>query len=87
LKFDGQSGTWLNKSKTNDQTGKGTKIEGLKLTESGAKLRKLEVYWSIEGQIAQIQNQGLKWKRWPTSGQCWNLARMQLNWFLNQNCN
>jgi len=38
------------------------------LSESGVKLKKLEVYGSIEGQIAQIQNQRLKWKRWPTLG-------------------
>jgi hypothetical protein len=38
------------------------------LSESGAKLKKLEVYGSIEGQISQIQNQGLKWKRRPNSG-------------------
>jgi len=31
----------------------------LKLTESGTKLKKIKVYWSIEGQNAQIQNQGL----------------------------
>jgi hypothetical protein len=31
------------------------------LTESGTKLKKFKVYWSIEGQNTQIQNQGLKW--------------------------
>ena len=35
-------------------------MEGLKLTKSRAKLKKLEVVWSIEGQNTQIQNQGLK---------------------------
>jgi hypothetical protein len=30
-------------------------------------LKKLEVYCLIEGQIAQIQNQGPIWKRRPTS--------------------
>jgi hypothetical protein len=39
----------------------------LELTESGAKLKKLKVCWSIKDQNAQIQNQGLKWKRWPIS--------------------
>jgi hypothetical protein len=31
-------------------------MEALKLIESGAKLKKLEVYWSIEGQIALIRD-------------------------------
>jgi hypothetical protein len=31
-------------------------------------LKKLEVCLSIEGQNAQIQNQGSKWKGWATSG-------------------
>ena len=35
----------------------------LKLTKSRAKLKKIEVCWSIKGQNAQIQNQGLKLKR------------------------
>jgi len=52
LKFDGQLRTWLKKSKMKDQTGKGVSIEELKLTKSGAKLKKLKVYWSIEGEIA-----------------------------------
>jgi hypothetical protein len=38
------------------------------LTESGAKLKKWEVWWLIKGQNAQIQNQVSKWKRWPKSG-------------------
>ena len=38
------------------------------LMKSGAKLKKLEVYCSIEGQIALIRDQGPKWKRQPTSG-------------------
>jgi hypothetical protein len=42
LKFDGQLGTWLEKFKTKNQTGK------------GVKLKKLEVCLSIEGQNAQI---------------------------------
>ena len=29
------------------------------LVKTGAKLKTMEVYWSIEGQIAWIQNQGL----------------------------
>ena len=33
------------------------------MTESGAKLKKLKVYWSIESQNPQIQTKGLKWKR------------------------
>jgi hypothetical protein len=41
---------------------------GARLTESEAKVKKLKVCWSIECQNAQIQNQGLKWKRRPTSG-------------------
>ena len=39
----------------------------MKLTEAEAKLKKLEVCWIIEGQNAQIQNQGLKWKGGLTS--------------------
>jgi hypothetical protein len=42
-------------------------MEALKLIESGAKLKKLEVYWSIEGQIVLIRDQGSIWKRRPTS--------------------
>jgi hypothetical protein len=38
------------------------------LAESGAKLKKWEVWWLIKGQNAQIQNQVSKWKRWPKSG-------------------
>jgi hypothetical protein len=30
-------------------------------------LKKLEVYYSIEGQIAQIRDQGSIWKKRPTS--------------------
>jgi hypothetical protein len=37
------------------------------LTEWAVKLKKLKVYWSIEGQNTQIQIQWLKWKRRPTS--------------------
>ena len=40
----------------------------MKLTESGAKMKKSQVYWSIEGQDAQIQNQGSKWKKRSSSG-------------------
>jgi hypothetical protein len=39
----------------------------LGLTESVVKLKKLKVYWLIEGQNAQIQIQELKWKRRSTS--------------------
>ena len=37
------------------------------MTKSGAKLKKLKVCWSIDGQNAQIQNQRPKWKKRPTS--------------------
>ena len=40
----------------------------MELTESGAKLKKLKVCWSIEDQNTQIQNHELKWKRRPTLG-------------------
>jgi len=38
------------------------------LTESGGKLNKFEVYWSIEGQIALIWNQRSKGKKTLKSG-------------------
>ena len=37
------------------------------MTEWEAKLKKLKVCWTIEGQNAQIQNQELKWKGRLTS--------------------
>ena len=52
------------------------------MTELGAKLKKLEVCWSIKGQNAQIQNQGPKWKGGQLQGCHLNLTGMQLNWFL-----
>jgi hypothetical protein len=44
------------------------KYRGWNLSESGATLNKLKVYWSIDSQIAYIRDQGLKWKRRSTSG-------------------
>jgi hypothetical protein len=58
----------LKKSKTKDQIEKGAWKQGLKFIKSGAKLKKLEVCWSIEGQNAQFYNQGLKWNRRWTLG-------------------
>jgi hypothetical protein len=47
----------------------------MKLTESGAKMKNLKVYWSIEGQNAQIQNQGSKWKKQSSSGLTFEFGR------------
>jgi hypothetical protein len=35
----------------------------------------MKVYWSIEGQNTEIQNQGLKWKEGPTSGSMLEFGR------------
>jgi hypothetical protein len=45
------------------------------LIESGVKLKKLEVCWSIEGQNAYIQNQRSKGKKRPTSGLTFGFGR------------
>jgi hypothetical protein len=47
----------------------------MELTKSGAKLKKLEVCWSIEGQNAQIQNQEPKWKEQSTLGLAFEFGR------------
>jgi hypothetical protein len=47
----------------------------MKLTKSGAKLKKLKVFWSIECQNAQIQNQEPEWKEQSTSGLAFECGR------------
>jgi len=42
LKCDSQSGVWLRKFKTKDQIIKDVRLQGLKLTKSGGKLKKIK---------------------------------------------
>jgi hypothetical protein len=47
----------------------------------------MKVCWSIESQNAQIQNQGLKWKRQPTLELVFEFGRDAIELILNQNLN
>jgi len=61
LKFNGQLGTWLNKFKTKDKTGKGAEIWGFNWSSSGVKLNKIKSLRPIRGVIRdKSQIKGLK---------------------------